>query len=599
MSFDDFRDTRDVCDGHASFDASHVCDARSGGVGLCSGVEVGSVDALLAADPFVLTSAQRRDALLAVQAASARLAAVQGALLVAECGLAPRVRQVEVQVRQGAGERESVAAADGAQIAQATSTVTGLGMRTVSFTDEAVDELAALLHRTHGSVVYELRRARLLHGPLAPVGAALAAGSITAAHTAGICEQAARMLPDGYVFTALTDSDLYGRASSAVVDNGTDPSNTDPSATSVVDTTVAGAHDPVALVLEHVEFEAKCARLAERVLPVAVRSTPGATRSHARRLVAQIDAAAERERRRRAKARMDVVAVAEDDGLASVIATMSAIDAATLIARVDAHAKTTMASHAPLLSDPHASLGQHRVAAYLHLLGMRPRTCATEPLASLARPAASALPAVESAGPAPRPTPATRVEVQVLVDARVLAGVAEGSGWVQVGSGDATPIDRDDIITLLADEATPAVLRRLLIDPTSGALVDRGASTYTPNTDLVAWLATRDVTCRFPSCTAKAARCDIDHATDFEAGGLTTVANTGLLCRRHHNRKTHAGWTITDTSPDGSCEFISPHGQRHRHFPTPLTDLMTEARPPNASSLPSRRPEPDDDPPPF
>jgi hypothetical protein len=104
----------------------------------------------------------------------------------------------------------------------------------------------------------------------------------------------------------------------------------------------------------------------------------------------------------------------------------------------------------------------------------------------------------------------------------------------------------------------------------SGALVDRGALRYPINASLTAWITDRDVTCRFPGCTRRASRCDIDHATDYADGGPTTIANTGALCRRHHNRKTHGGWQITEPQPDGSCNFISPSGHRHRDEPVAL-----------------------------
>src|SRR5262245_34277298 len=115
-------------------------------------------------------------------------------------------------------------------------------------------------------------------------------------------------------------------------------------------------------------------------------------------------------------------------------------------------------------------------------------------------------------------------------------------------------------------------MRRLITDPASGAMVDRGATRYTVSTALAGWIAARDVRCRFPGCTrhGSAASCDVDHATDFRRGGLTTVANTGLLCRRHHNAKTHGDWRIEKSQPDGSCVFVSPTGRQYEHRPVPL-----------------------------
>jgi hypothetical protein len=176
------------------------------------------------------------------------------------------------------------------------------------------------------------------------------------------------------------------------------------------------------------------------------------------------------------------------------------------------------------------------------------------------------------------------VEVQVMVDAATLTGLdVDGSALVQVGHGAPTPVGRDDLIRLITDPGTPTRFRRIVCDPFTGALIDRGARTYAVSDDLSAWITARDITCRFPGCTRRARSCDIDHATDFDAGGETTIENTGALCRRHHNAKTHGRWRIENSGADGSCEFISPAGRRHLHRPEPLIAL----------------PAPEPDPPPF
>ena len=50
-------------------------------------------------------------------------------------------------------------------------------------------------------------------------------------------------------------------------------------------------------------------------------------------------------------------------------------------------------------------------------------------------------------------------------------------------------------------------------------------------------------------------------------GGSTSPDNLGALCVRHHQLKTHAGWQITHSRPDGSCEWTSPHGRVYEHAP--------------------------------
>ncbi len=118
-------------------------------------------------------------------------------------------------------------------------------------------------------------------------------------------------------------------------------------------------------------------------------------------------------------------------------------------------------------------------------------------------------------------------------------------------------------------------MRRLVTDPLTGVLIDQGARRYVPGSELVAWLRSRDRTCRFPGCSRRAQHCDIDHAIDYTDGGATTLANTGLLCRRHHNLKTHGRWRIRDSAPDGSCTFVSPTGDQYVHEPVPLAEQPT------------------------
>jgi len=422
---------------------------------------------LLAVDPRACDPAGQRAHLIALQRLAAQVEAAHLDTLVALLGSTPAHREVEVDVDAH-------------------------GARCLDFRDEGVDQIAALLHRTHGSVAHDLRQARLLHGPLAGVGAALAAGDITGRHARGICTAAARMLEAELGEDAAADA----------------------------------------------EFADKCGRLQEFILPIARRSTPGATESRADRLVTRIDAQAEARRRERARARIDVYARAEGEGLASVTAVLSSIDAAKVMATITGQ----VGVHGDRYRDAE-TVGQARAAALLDLLA------ATSGIAA---------------------------EIHVLVDAETLLAssphAAALPAWVQVGSGSPSAVDREQVLALLADPEIPSVLRRLLVDPATGAMIDRGAATYSPNRDLIAWLAARDRTCRFPGCTSLPARCDVDHATDFDQGARTTIANTGLLCRRHHNRKTHGGWRIENSQPDGSCTFVDPDGLRHRHLATPLRE---------------------------
>ncbi|MGB4690052.1 MAG: hypothetical protein WBH16_07590, partial [Candidatus Nanopelagicales bacterium] len=41
------------------------------------------------------------------------------------------------------------------------------------------------------------------------------------------------------------------------------------------------------------------------------------------------------------------------------------------------------------------------------------------------------------------------------------------------------------------------------------------------------------------------------------------VGNLGALCLRHHQLKTHGGWQLTESKPDGSCTWTSPAGRTY------------------------------------
>ena len=105
--------------------------------------------------------------------------------------------------------------------------------------------------------------------------------------------------------------------------------------------------------------------------------------------------------------------------------------------------------------------------------------------------------------------------------------------------------------------ATDAKWRRFVTDPVSGNLLDYGRETYEPPQALVDFVLARDRTCRFPGCRQPGRVADLDHARSWDEGGRTSAENLGLLCRRHHQLKTHGGWGLT-SFPDGSCEWISP-----------------------------------------
>ena len=146
------------------------------------------------------------------------------------------------------------------------------------------------------------------------------------------------------------------------------------------------------------------------------------------------------------------------------------------------------------------------------------------------------------------------VTVNLTIDLPTLMGLAENPG--QIAGYGAIPA------SVARELAADAKWRRFITDPITGNLIDYGRESYEPPQDLKDFLIARDQTCRFPGCRQSARRSDIDHAQAWDDGGKTSADNLGVLCRRHHQMKTHGGWRLI-SNKDGSCEWISPLGKKY------------------------------------
>jgi hypothetical protein len=142
--------------------------------------------------------------------------------------------------------------------------------------------------------------------------------------------------------------------------------------------------------------------------------------------------------------------------------------------------------------------------------------------------------------------------------------------------------------------AAAGTWRRILTDPASGALLDYGQTRYTPPQDLIDHVIARDGSCRFPTCSQPARRCQIDHTIAAGTPGWSTsAANTGPLSAGCHNGKTHAGWQLTQPEP-GQFHWRAPTGHTYRVEPEPVGPVIVGPEP-----EPRGEPPPDLDRPPF
>lgn len=124
-------------------------------------------------------------------------------------------------------------------------------------------------------------------------------------------------------------------------------------------------------------------------------------------------------------------------------------------------------------------------------------------------------------------------------------------------------------------------LRRLLTDPASGQLLDYGTTRYSPPRHLAEHVIARDRTCRFPTCNWPAEACQLDHTDAFHAdgsGGPTAASNFGPLHGRHHNDKTHHGFTFVQPEP-GTFVITTPAGLTYQVDPEVIGPVPDPAPP--------------------
>ncbi|MCF4123727.1 HNH endonuclease [Antribacter sp. KLBMP9083] len=164
-----------------------------------------------------------------------------------------------------------------------------------------------------------------------------------------------------------------------------------------------------------------------------------------------------------------------------------------------------------------------------------------------------------------------RAQVRVTVAASTLAGRDDEPGFLD-GYG---PVEADTAALL----ATDGTWQRLVTDPVTGILTDHSTHAYVPGVVLRQAVVERDVTCQFPQCDRPARAADLDHITRFDHAldpatlpkdtpGQTRAANLQALCRRHHNAKTHHGWTAIRDPHTGVTVWTAPTGHTYQRPPT-------------------------------
>ncbi|MBX6370752.1 MAG: DUF222 domain-containing protein [Acidothermus sp.] len=277
-------------------------------------------------------------------------------------------------------------------------------------------------------------------------------------------------------------------------------------------------------------------QVAQRVLPDAAQQTVSEFRRAVRRAVAAaVQPTGSEQRRTRTPAEIGVWVIPRTDGLATLIATLAAEDAAVVSTTLD----TLVERERRDVRGEDASFSRT-----LTFQQMR-----AEMLVSVIR-GASGRPMTRAAK--------REVELQLVVDLPTLLGLADNPAEV-IGYG---PLPA----SLARELAVDAKWRRLVTEPVTGYALDYGTTVYRPPKALVEYLLVRDRRCRFPGCNKPGSLCDVDHVTPAARGGPTAASNMILLCRRHHRAKTFGGWSVA-VSPSGVASWHAPDGRQYTTRP--------------------------------
>jgi len=121
-----------------------------------------------------------------------------------------------------------------------------------------------------------------------------------------------------------------------------------------------------------------------------------------------------------------------------------------------------------------------------------------------------------------------------------------------------------------ADSCDEILFTRLLTD-NQGRLLDTTELGRYPSTRLAEAITIRAGTCRYPTCTVPADRCDLDHHEPVPKGA-TSGRNMDPFCRRHHRGKTFA-WQACIRDNHG-VDWTMPDAEHYRCIDEPLPTGM-------------------------
>ena len=153
------------------------------------------------------------------------------------------------------------------------------------------------------------------------------------------------------------------------------------------------------------------------------------------------------------------------------------------------------------------------------------------------------------------------VPLASLLDASETPGeLADRSGFIP---GDTSKTRSADALANAGDQV---LFTRLLTD-NGGRLLDVTELGGRPSARLAEAINIRAGSCRFPTCTVPANRCDLDHHQPLPHGD-TSGRNMDPFCRRHHRGKTFA-WLAAHRDDHG-VDWTMPDAEHYRCIDQPL-----------------------------
>ena len=130
---------------------------------------------------------------------------------------------------------------------------------------------------------------------------------------------------------------------------------------------------------------------------------------------------------------------------------------------------------------------------------------------------------------------------------------------------------RQHIADAIGPDSRDQVLFTRLLTDDGGRLLDVTELGRYASTRLAEAITIRAGTCRFPTCTVPADRCDLDHHQPHPHGP-TSAANEDPFCRRHHRGKTFA-W-LACIRDDYGVDWTMPDADHYRCTDEPLPTGM-------------------------